>query len=194
MECGLKAVEAAKKNGAWEFLDKLHGEKMNSKLLTGFGYGITFHIYTTRPANAADRKSPFTGFNLRAGIGSAPPGRGSLIEDTTAITAVLRRLPELARALRRVATTAAEAASPEALMHRMTTVLRRAYVNSAPLFATDPEELWRRGQALPDLARPHGGPHRSLGDARPVIGDQINQLVPAAAEFLGRHGGPSRRT
>lgn len=40
-----------------------------------------------------------TGFNLRAGIGSAPPGRGSLIEDTTAIAAALRRLPELARVL-----------------------------------------------------------------------------------------------
>ena len=61
-----KSIDDLKKNGAWEFLDKLHGEKMNSKLLTGFGYGITFHIYTTRPANAADKKSPFTGFNLRA--------------------------------------------------------------------------------------------------------------------------------
>lgn len=42
--------------------------------------------------------------------------------------------------------------SQEAQMHRMTAVLRRAYENSAPQFATDPEELWKRGQALPPTA------------------------------------------
>jgi hypothetical protein len=46
----------------------------------------------------------------------------------------------------------ADLSSPAAQMHRMTAVLRRAYTNSAPAFATDPEELWKRGQALPPTA------------------------------------------
>lgn len=46
----------------------------------------------------------------------------------------------------------ADVTSPEAQMHRMTAILRRAYENSAPQFATDPEELWKRGQALPPTA------------------------------------------
>ncbi len=59
-------VAEQKKNGAWDFLDKLHAEKLNSKLLTGFGNGVRFHIYTTKEANAADKAKPFAGFILRA--------------------------------------------------------------------------------------------------------------------------------
>ena len=44
-----------------------------------------------------DRMLASTGFNLRAGIGTAPPGRGALIEDAGALALRLQRLPELAR-------------------------------------------------------------------------------------------------
>ena len=60
------SVADLKKNGAWDYLNKLHGEKLNAMLLTGFGDGVNFHIYTTRAANAADKDKPFAGFNLRA--------------------------------------------------------------------------------------------------------------------------------
>lgn len=59
------SVPELKKNGAWEFLNKLHSDKMNVTLITGFGDGVNFHIYTTKPANAADKAKPFAGFVLR---------------------------------------------------------------------------------------------------------------------------------
>jgi TRAP-type C4-dicarboxylate transport system substrate-binding protein len=54
-----------KKNGAWDYLNKLHADKLNVMLLTGFGDGVDFHIYTTKPANIADKTRPFSGFTLR---------------------------------------------------------------------------------------------------------------------------------
>lgn len=59
------SIPELKKNGAWEYLNKLHNEKLNALLLTGFGDGVSFHVYTTRPANLADTAKPFTGFTLR---------------------------------------------------------------------------------------------------------------------------------
>ncbi len=60
-----RSVPELKKNGAWDYLNKLHAEKLNAMLLTGFGDGVSFHIYTTKPANAADKNKPFSGFVLR---------------------------------------------------------------------------------------------------------------------------------
>jgi TRAP-type transport system periplasmic protein len=60
-----RSIAELKANGAWNYLNKLHAEKMNVMLLTGFGDGVSFHIYTTKPANLADKDKPFTGFNLR---------------------------------------------------------------------------------------------------------------------------------
>jgi TRAP-type C4-dicarboxylate transport system substrate-binding protein len=58
------SVAEMKKNGSWEYLNKLHAEKMNVMLLTGFGDGVNFHIYTSRAAGT-DKQKPFDGFVLR---------------------------------------------------------------------------------------------------------------------------------
>ncbi|MEO7403757.1 MAG: TRAP transporter substrate-binding protein DctP [Burkholderiales bacterium] len=60
----LSAAEM-KKNGSWDYLNKLHAEKMNVMLLTYMGDGVNFHIYTTKPALSSKDK-PFDGFTLRA--------------------------------------------------------------------------------------------------------------------------------
>jgi len=59
------SIAEMKKNGSWDYLDRLHNEKMNVRLLTGFGDGVNFHIYTSRPAGPSKDK-PFDGFSLRA--------------------------------------------------------------------------------------------------------------------------------
>ena len=38
-----KSVAELKKNGAWDFMNRLHAEKMNVLLLTGFGDGVNFN-------------------------------------------------------------------------------------------------------------------------------------------------------
>jgi TRAP-type C4-dicarboxylate transport system substrate-binding protein len=58
-------IPELKKNGAWDYLNKIYAEKLNTMLLTGAGDGVNFHIYTTRPANIADKAKPFSGFVLR---------------------------------------------------------------------------------------------------------------------------------
>jgi TRAP-type transport system periplasmic protein len=59
------SIPELKKNGAWDYLNKLHAEKMNVMLLTGYGDGVNFHIYTSRAASPGADK-PFDGFSLRA--------------------------------------------------------------------------------------------------------------------------------
>jgi TRAP-type C4-dicarboxylate transport system substrate-binding protein len=59
------SIAELKKNGAWDYLNKLHAEKLNAMLLTGYGDGVRFHIYSTKPANIADKAKPFAGFALR---------------------------------------------------------------------------------------------------------------------------------
>ncbi|MSQ70174.1 MAG: ABC transporter substrate-binding protein [Betaproteobacteria bacterium] len=60
------SIPELKKNGVWDTLNKLHAEKLNVMLLTGFGDGVRFHIYTTKAANTADKVKPFAGFTLRS--------------------------------------------------------------------------------------------------------------------------------
>jgi TRAP-type transport system periplasmic protein len=60
-----KSVAELKKNGAWEFMNKLHADKMNVMLLTGFGDGVNFNVYTNRPASLADKSKPFDGMVIR---------------------------------------------------------------------------------------------------------------------------------
>lgn len=59
------SVPELRKSGAWEYLNKIYQQKLNVLLLTGFGDGVNFHVYTTRPANTADAAKPFAGFTLR---------------------------------------------------------------------------------------------------------------------------------
>ena len=58
-------VPELRKNGAWELLNKLHAEKMNVMLLTGFGDGVSFHIYTNRPVGPSKEK-PLDGMVMRS--------------------------------------------------------------------------------------------------------------------------------
>jgi len=60
-----KSVAELKKNGAWDFMNRLHAEKMNVLLLTGFGDGVNFNVYTNRPANLSDKAKPFEGLVIR---------------------------------------------------------------------------------------------------------------------------------
>lgn len=60
------SIPELRKNGAWAYLNKLHVERLNAILLAGFGDGVSFHIYTTKPANLADKAKPFAGFILRS--------------------------------------------------------------------------------------------------------------------------------
>jgi len=54
-----------KKNGAWDMLQKLHNEKVNSMLLTSFGSGLSHYLYLTRKIDKPD----LTGFKIRPAPG-----------------------------------------------------------------------------------------------------------------------------
>jgi len=60
------SIPELRKNGAWDYLNRLHAEKLNARLLAGFGDGVNFHVYTTKPANIADKARPLSGFTLRS--------------------------------------------------------------------------------------------------------------------------------
>lgn len=61
-----KPMSELRANGAWDYLDKLHREKMNAVLLGQIGDGVKMHLYTNRPANAADAEKPMAGLTLRS--------------------------------------------------------------------------------------------------------------------------------
>lgn len=56
-----KSPAEQRQNGAWEQLNKLHNAQVNAQLLANYGYGVPFHIYTSKPIDKAD----FTGLKLR---------------------------------------------------------------------------------------------------------------------------------
>jgi len=60
-----RTIKELRANGAWEYLDKLHREKMNITLLAGLGDGAKFFIYTTTAAKADDKEKPMAGMTLR---------------------------------------------------------------------------------------------------------------------------------
>jgi len=61
-----KPMKELRANGAWDYLDKLHREKMNSVLLGQIGEGVKMHIYTNRAAGAATAAKPMEGLTLRS--------------------------------------------------------------------------------------------------------------------------------
>jgi TRAP-type C4-dicarboxylate transport system substrate-binding protein len=60
-----RPMKELRANGAWEYLDKLHREKMNSVLLGQIGDGVKMFIYTTKPAGAGAER-PMQGLTLRS--------------------------------------------------------------------------------------------------------------------------------
>src|SRR5690349_23222785 len=61
-----KPMKELRANGAWDYLDKLHREKMNAVLLGQIGDGVKMHLYTNRPANTANPEKPMEGLTLRS--------------------------------------------------------------------------------------------------------------------------------
>lgn len=59
----LSALGAAdrRRSGAWQELNRLHNQKLGAWYLGGYGDGVQFHIWTTRPVHSSD----FAGFRLR---------------------------------------------------------------------------------------------------------------------------------
>lgn len=54
-----------RKNGGYAELERLHATGMNTHVLALWGYGIQFHLYTTKPLNHAD----LAGFKIRVAPG-----------------------------------------------------------------------------------------------------------------------------
>lgn len=61
-----KPMKELRANGAWDYLDKLHREKMNSVLIGQIGDGVKMHLYTNRPANVANPDKPMAGLTVRS--------------------------------------------------------------------------------------------------------------------------------
>lgn len=54
-------VEEQRENGAWEYLNQLHNERMNAQYLARLYDGVPFHLYLTREADPLD----LSGLNIR---------------------------------------------------------------------------------------------------------------------------------
>ena len=61
-----KSPQELRQNGAWDYLDKLHRQKMNTTLIGQLGDGVRMFVYTTRPIQSKDAVKPFDGFTLRS--------------------------------------------------------------------------------------------------------------------------------
>jgi len=60
------SVPEMRKNGAMKLFDQHHRQKLNAVLLTAYGDGVGFNLYTIRPINMANKEKPLEGFTLRA--------------------------------------------------------------------------------------------------------------------------------
>jgi TRAP-type C4-dicarboxylate transport system substrate-binding protein len=47
-------IQEQRKNGAWEYINKLHNEKLNAYYLARTGDGIPFHLYINKPISKPD--------------------------------------------------------------------------------------------------------------------------------------------
>lgn len=54
LKLATQTIQQQRKNGAWEFLNKLHNEKMNVWYLARTGDGVPFHLYLNKPIDKAD--------------------------------------------------------------------------------------------------------------------------------------------
>lgn len=49
-------IQELRQNGGWDYINKLHNDKMNVWYLARTGDGTPFHVYTNKPVNKADLK------------------------------------------------------------------------------------------------------------------------------------------
>lgn len=54
LKLATQTIQQQRQNGAWEFLNKLHNEKMNVWYLARTGDGVPFHLYLNKPIAKAD--------------------------------------------------------------------------------------------------------------------------------------------
>ncbi len=51
-----RTIQEQRKNGAWEFINKLHNDKLNVWYLARTGDGVPFHLYLNKPLDKPDLK------------------------------------------------------------------------------------------------------------------------------------------
>jgi len=51
-----RTIQEQRKNGAWEFINKLHNDKLNAWYLARTGDGVPFHLYLNKPLDKPDLK------------------------------------------------------------------------------------------------------------------------------------------
>ena len=51
-----RTIQEQRKNGAWEFINQLHNEKLNAYYLARTGDGVPFHLYLNKPIDKPDLK------------------------------------------------------------------------------------------------------------------------------------------
>jgi len=56
MKLATRTIQEQRRNGAWEYLNKLHNEKLNAHYLARTGDGVPFHLYLNKPIDKADLK------------------------------------------------------------------------------------------------------------------------------------------
>lgn len=49
-----RSIQEQRKNGAWEYINKLHNEKLNAYYLARTGDGVPFHLYLNKPIDKPD--------------------------------------------------------------------------------------------------------------------------------------------
>ncbi|MDQ2927184.1 MAG: TRAP transporter substrate-binding protein DctP [Pseudomonadota bacterium] len=49
-----RTIQEQRKNGAWEYINKLHNEKLNAYYLARTGDGVPFHLYINKPIDKPD--------------------------------------------------------------------------------------------------------------------------------------------
>lgn len=56
LKLATRTIQEQRQNGAWEYLNKLHNEKLNAHYLARTGDGVPFHLYLNKPIDKADLK------------------------------------------------------------------------------------------------------------------------------------------
>jgi TRAP-type C4-dicarboxylate transport system substrate-binding protein len=56
LKLATRTIQEQRQNGAWEYLNKLHNEKLNAWYLARTGDGVPFHLYLNKPIDKADLK------------------------------------------------------------------------------------------------------------------------------------------
>lgn len=56
LKLATRTIQEQRQNGAWEYVNKLHNDKLNAWYLARHGDGVPFHLYLNKPLDKADLK------------------------------------------------------------------------------------------------------------------------------------------